>query len=383
MTGWTRIVLEIAFWGAVALLIFVHVGYPALIKACALIRNRRQSNQVTNYEHATISVIVAAYNEQESIGRRIDNLLQQNYNPLEIVVASDGSTDDTVAIAKQRCSGAIVLDLPRRGRPSAHNDAVAVARGEILLFTDANTRFDRGFIHAMAKRFCEGSVGCVVGNLVFDRDDSGLSRAYARYWNAEKSLRAAEDALGLLATATGACMAVRASLWKTLPSVHDVDCIAPLHVLASGSVVRFAPEAVAHDLPPKSVQREFKARVRMTSQDILGVLSVWAPAQWSRHPAITLGLVVHKLLRWLTPFLLMTIGMSSTILAIGDPTYLLAATLFGVALIVAIVGFVGEYTKIQIPVASLASSFTVSMAGIAMGVLKAAAGQTQGPYEPS
>ena len=153
--------MEVWFWISLISLIYVYFGYLGFLKLISIVKKVRTCDTaVYNDCLPIVSVIVAAYNEEKSIGRRVKNLLEQDYpeKRIEIIVASDGSTDKTVEIAKQY-EGVKVLDFKEnKGRAAVQNDAVKLAKGDILVFTDATTEFEKSFIKKMVKEFENPSI---------------------------------------------------------------------------------------------------------------------------------------------------------------------------------------------------------------------------------
>lgn len=371
------------FWTSVILLLYVYSGYFLLLKLLSTFR--RETVAVENNSHYSVSIVVSAYNEGDFIKRRIENLLHQDYlmNRAEIIVASDGSTDETVRVARNfEPDGIRVLESSQnRGRASVQNEAVKAANGNIVVFTDAETEFDRDFLKNLTKYFTDERVGCVVGNLFYKTEGTSISESEGFYWKFEKKLRKMESDIGILATATGACMAVRKDLWRNLSLIDDSDFITPLDVIMQGHRVVYAQDAVACDVPPSSMRGELKARIRQTSKNLIGTLKRWGWKGWIRHPLVSWGILSHKILRWFTPFFMAAAFISNIFLLRQGPVY---SALFAgqVAFyILAAVGLVGELLRKRIPVAPLILGFCVANVGMGIGVIKGLAGKAPAVYK--
>jgi cellulose synthase/poly-beta-1,6-N-acetylglucosamine synthase-like glycosyltransferase len=327
-----------------------------------------------------VSVIIAAHNEEERVAARLRNCLAQGYpSHLEIIVASDGSTDRTVEIAREY-EGVVVLDFPQnRGRAAVQNDAAASARGEIVVFTDAETEFEPDFLARIAAAFADPRVGCAVGNLVYREKDTAVGVSEGMYWRFEKKLRQVESDLGILATATGACMAVRRSLWRPLTPIDDSDFTTPLDVILQGYRVVYVPEAVAYDVPASSMRGEFRTRVRQTSKNLIGTLRRWGLRNWFTHPAVSWGLLSHKILRWMTPFF-MAGALAANRFLLDDPFYRLTLALQAVFYLLGIVGFVADAFGRRVPLASFVAGFCVACLGMGVGVIKGLFGRAPAAY---
>lgn len=379
-------IIEINFWSTIFLLFYTYIGYFVLLKIFAnSISKKDEEYNNDNFFQPKVSVIIAAYNEEKVIARRIENLLEQDYpkDKMEIIVVSDGSIDRTVEIAKKYENRRVkVLDFKQnRGRAAVHNDAVKVANGDIVIFTDADTEFKKDFISQIIKYFKDNSIGCVVGNLVYKVKQSSISHSEGFYWKFEKKLRKLESNLGLLATATGACMAVRKELWKDLTPIDDSDFTTPLDVIFQGFKVVYAPEAIAYDVPPSSIKGEFKTRVRQTSKNLVGTLRRWGFKGWVKHPFVSWSLLSHKILRWFTPFFMINLFITNLILVHKEGFYQEIFIMQIVFYTLAVCGLIGEIVKIRIPIAQTVFSFCVANIGIAIGVIKGLIGKAPTSYK--
>ncbi|MEW6001824.1 MAG: glycosyltransferase [Nitrospirota bacterium] len=334
-----------------------------------------------------ISIIVAAFNEEKVIAKRIENLINQNYpkDRMEIIIASDGSTDNMVEIAKRYTKEWIyVLDFKKnRGRAALHNDAVRTAKGEILIFTDADTEFGIDFLRNVVKYFRDIKVGCVVGNLCYKTKGTAISQSESFYWKYEKKLRELESKINILATSSGACMATRKKLWKDLGPIEDCDFTSPIDVVLQNYRVMFAHDAIAYDVPPSSFKSEFKARIRMTSKNLIGTLCRWGFRGYFKHPIIGIGLFSHKILRWLTPFFMLGISIGNLFLLDKGMVYRISLIGQFSFYTIATIGFVAELFDKRIPIISTIFSFNVAMLGIGMGVIKGIMGKAPSIYRMS
>ena len=273
--------MEVFFWCIFGLIIYAYLGYPLVLGVIHYIKCNLEiccdlSKKTTLKDFLPrISVIIAAYNEEKNIENRIQNILKQDYilDNIEIIVASDGSTDKTVEIAKKYEKHNVkVLDFRENiGRATVHNNAVDIAKGEILIFTDAETIFEKDFIKEIIAPFYKKDVGCAIGNLKYvSNTNKSVQISEGIYFKFEKFIRKLESDLCILSTGTGACMGVRKNLWENLLPTDDVDFATPLDVIRKGYKVIYVPTAIAYDLPFLSLKREFFARIRQTSKNFFG-----------------------------------------------------------------------------------------------------------------
>ena len=264
----------------------------------------------------SVSVILPVHNAASALRDRLPGLLEvvECRQGVEVLLALDGCTDETVAVA----DGAMAPDralrvviLPERGGKSvAQNEAVEVAQGDVLVLNDVGSEFTLADLDALVAPFADERVGFVAGNLGWRPEPaSSLVAAGAAYTSWERSLWRDEARLGLLHVAPGGFMAVRASLFRALaPDVGD-DAMIPLDVLGQGKVGAFAPEARAVDSFSGTHRQELRSRARMTSRSLRATLRGLRRGRLWRRPALLVALVSHRILRWLTPlFLLLLLG---------------------------------------------------------------------------
>jgi len=380
-----EIFFKLIFWISIFIIFYVYFGYFLILKYLSFLYKKREILISEKQKFPFVSIIIAAYNEEKVINKRIENLLQQDYpkDKLEIIVASDGSMDKTVEIAKQfEKHGIKVLDFKQnRGRAAVQNDSIKKAKGEIVIFTDAETEFEKNFLKNIVKYFSDNKVGCVVGNLIYKVKKSSISQSEGFYFKFEKKIRELESNLGILATATGACMAVRKKLWKDLTPIDDCDFTIPLDVILQGYKVVFAKDAIAYDIPPSSIRGELKTRIRQTSKNFIGTLKRWGIKGWIKHPFVSWGLLSHKILRWFTPFFIVGLFISNIFLLNKSWFYKFAFVGQIIFYILAIFGFIGELFKKSIPIASIIFSFCIANIGMGIGVIKGLLGKAPAAYK--
>jgi len=334
----------------------------------------------------SVSVIVACYNEQRVIRQRIENLLELDYPPdkLEIIIASDGSTDQTAKIAQDYADrGVMVLKLGRGGRALTHNEAVTQSRGDIIVFSDADVEFDSSFVRNVVRYFLEDEmVGCVVGNLRWKNIRTGTARFRELTWKFEVDLKETESRLGILASASGPAMAVRKMLWKPMvDAIDDVDSITPLDVILQRHSVVFARDAVGYDAPFLSPLSDFKSKVRGVSKSIVTIPRRWTTRQWLHHPLVAWRTISHHVLRWVAPYIMVVAFLSSICLLERGALYRGMFLFEVVCIVLVLIGSFGEYTKRRVSIASLLFNFAVVNAGFAVGLIKGMVGAARGEYE--
>ncbi len=306
---------------SIAVVAYTWAVYPLLLLALRALRPRsvRPSSAI---EDPFVSIIVPVHNEQEKIAAKLENCRELRYpcDRIEIIVVSDQSTDGTEEIVRSFVSrdGRVRwLQSDRRaGKSGVQNLAAAEARGDILFFTDAGTCMGPEVLQAMVNELSDPAAGLVTAKVHFGHPGDAVGKGQGFYWRFEFLLRQLESDLGLLATASGCAFAVRRQLFRPLPACYGDDCISPLDVRLQGHKVVQEPSALVFDTMPPGIQGELRARVRMTARNWSGTWARPALLNPLRFPLVTLGLISHKLLRWLTPFFLGIAFLSNTAMAL-------------------------------------------------------------------
>lgn len=311
---------EVLFWMSFVLLGYVYVGYPVI----AVLRAKlRPMTRLTAPIEPTVSVIVIAHNEAARIAARIENLLALDYPHvrLEIVVGSDGSTDDTVAIARGRESAIVsVRAFPeRRGKSAVINALLPHLRGEIVVFADARQRFDAGSLRALVANFADPAVGAVSGELVLSTSSTTAvaGQGTAFYWRYEKLIRSTEGRADSTVGATGAIYAIRRALFEPIPddTILD-DVLIPLRIVRRGYRVLFEAGARAYDSASATAHQEYVRKTRT----IAGTFQLFVRERWLLNPfrnRLWFETVSHKALRLTLPLLHATLLVANVTLASG------------------------------------------------------------------
>jgi cellulose synthase/poly-beta-1,6-N-acetylglucosamine synthase-like glycosyltransferase len=309
--------MEFLFWLAVLLLFYTYLGYPLLL----VLAHRLLARPVSRGEQGagTVSLIIAAYNEQGAIEGKILNSLQLAYpGKLEIIVVSDGSTDGTDAIVERyRDRGvALVRVEGRRGKTAAQNHAVSVSQGDILLFSDATSIYEPDVVTQILRPFVDPRVGCVSGRLVFRTKanavfggEKNTSEGYDQW------IKALESDIHSIYGVNGCLYALRRECYRPLADTLTSDFVVPLMILESGLRVVFEPRAVCYEEPCAVARGEFNRKIRTSRAGIAGMIHMRRLLNPFRYFWPCLGLMSHKVLRWMSPFLLATALASNLFLA--------------------------------------------------------------------
>jgi cellulose synthase/poly-beta-1,6-N-acetylglucosamine synthase-like glycosyltransferase len=312
--------LALVFWLSLGLIVYTHVGYPLLLRLLVSARGERRSRLPVAAYHPSVSLIVAAHDEQDTIERKLESSLALDYpgDRLEILIASDGSEDATVDIAERfarRDPRVRVLDLPRRGKVLAQDAAVKQAGGEVLAFSDANALWEAGALELLVSRFADPEVGYVCGHLGY-LSGEGANQEGA-YWRFETAVRGLESRLGSITGGNGAIYAVRSEAYLHLDPRTSHDLSLPFNLVKRGWRAVYEPLARAIERPLPSVEGEFKRKRRMMSHAWPTVLrgGMLNP----RGYGLLYGFQIfsHRTLRYATP-LLHVIALGTNVALLGS-----------------------------------------------------------------
>ena len=364
--------LFILLFGSASVLFYTWVGYPGFMFLLGRLRKCPiDKRKIT----PTVSVVIAVRNEEKDLGDRIQNLLELDYpaDLFEILIASDGSTDRTVEIARGFADERVhVMEFTkRRGRALVHNDVVPLAKGDIIVFTDAATRFETSFLSEIVSNYADPRVGFANGVVDFqNRDASTVTQQRGLYWSFELWLRQAETDCGIFLCASGQCMSVRRNLFRLLQNpTYDVDFMTPLDVIEAGALVVQDSKARATDLMFSSSQQELKAQARMVSRNLGGYSDRRFLVGPARLVPYAWSLISHKVLRWLTPFFLLTALLGNILLSVrGHAMFLLFLQLAFYA--AAAIGWWLMELKRPASIFSGPFAFCLANVGFFLGVMK-------------
>lgn len=312
-----RLIAELCFWTSVAALFYTYAGYPLLVLLVSLLRPRAVRR--AEYE-PFVSVIITAYNEERAIREKLENTLALRYAPekLEVIVASDCSTDATDEIVREFAGRGVRLhrQTERLGKTAAQNAAVTLARGEIILFSDATTLYQPDVLEVMLPSFADSSVGCVAGRLVYvDPAQTSVGSGARSYWGYETFLKRHESRACSLIGASGCLYAVRRSAY--VPLYHEAcsDFVIATVMVEQGLRAVYEPGAVCTEETNKQAAKELRMRVRVITQTFTDLWQHRAMLNPLRSGFYAVELLSHKILRYLVPVFLILIFVSSLVLA--------------------------------------------------------------------
>lgn len=339
------------FWFLFSVILYIYIGYPCFLIVIAKFRKAKVIRKKEIFPK--VSLIISAYNEEKVIKDRIENILSLKYpkDKLEVIIASDASTDKTDEIILQYKNEGITLNrLPqRKGKMAAFNDCVNKSTGEILVFSDADILFKEDDIEKLVRNFADPTIGCVVGikRIVTNRDDKANSASEGLYWKYELFLKKMESKIGSVAAGASGCnFAIRRDLYVWLEERTTAeDLVLPLLCISRGFRVHFEPEAISYERLLPSFKDEFKRKIRLVTGG-LHAISLIKDKFHLMGKLILFQLFSHKILRWYSSFFLLGLFIVNCFLREG--IYYLFLLLQIIFYSLAILGFIFRLTKIKV-----------------------------------
>jgi hypothetical protein len=312
------------FWASAGALAYAQVGYPLLLAGLDRARRRPAPAPPAQAEEPSVSLVIAAHREGEVIAGKVANALALDWprERLEVIVACDGSPDDTVARA--RAAGAdVVLDLPWGGKVRAQDAAVARARGDLLAFSDANALWEPDALRALAARFADPQVGYACGRVGFVGD--GGTNQEGLYWRYEMALRALESRLASVTAGNGAIYAVRREAYLHVDAVMGHDLSLPFNLVKRGWRAVYEDGARASEKMVPTIEGEFARKRRMMSHAWPIVLRGGLLSPRGYPPLYALMIASHRALRYAGPLLHVLALLAALGLARSGRVYRIAA----------------------------------------------------------
>ncbi len=314
------------FWFSLALLGYIYIGYPLLLALLGLGKSRVHGEVV---QLPAVSILIAAHNEARDIEATLRNKLALDYphDRLDIIVVSDESTDGTDAIVAEVAAAAdipvkLVRQQPRMGKTAGLNLIVPQARGEILVFSDANSIYEAQALRHLVACFADPAVGYATGKMVYTNPEGALlGDGCSSYMKYENRLRELETRLGSVVGVDGGIDAMRRSLYKPLAADQLPDFVQPLKVVEQGYRVVYAPDALLMEAALGNAGSEYPMRVRVALRALWAMHDMHGLLNPFRQGLFSLQLISHKLLRYLAFIPLLLVFIMNILLLPDGPVY--------------------------------------------------------------
>lgn len=333
------------YFGSILLLFYSIAGYPLLIGLIAAVTPaRRKTAPPSGWELPSVTMIIPAYNEERVILGKLANCKEIQYpeGKLEFLVVSDASsdrTDDLVRVAAQSFDNLRFLRVEGRvGKTECQNIAVRHSKGEVIVFSDADSMYFPDAVMKLAENYVDPRIGGASGRYRYVDPDSSVGESTFVFWEFENLIKRFQAKIRTLTGASGCIYSIRKELYEELPSHISSDIIEPITVVRKGYVIVFEENAKALEKPTSRPKQEFGMRVRVVTGGIIGLLYVRDMLNPLRHPWETFQLFSHKVMRWMVPVFLIVLFLSNLLLVPRSWWY--AAT-FGGQMAFLLAAFIG------------------------------------------
>jgi len=375
---------EVTFLILLGLIVHTYLLYPLILVIASSAVKQEYKETYMESALPSVTMVVSAFNEQEIIQQKLENCLSLDYPPAKMTfsIGSDGSTDGTneilLSVAK---NGQIRSHIfhERKGKASVINRLVEMSSSEIIVFSDANTLYDRNAIRLLVRHFEKSRVGVVSGRLIFTAEAS--QTAERQYWAIESHIRYLEGKLGLPLGANGAVYAIRRSLFVPFPENRPIadDFILPLKIYGMGHTFVYDREARAFE-QANDLREEFRRRVRIGAQNFSGISEI-ASFLNPFAGGIAFALWSHKIIRWMVPFLMIAVFILNYYLTTIHQMYLYSFWFQVLTYVTAFFTYVYRENSWKFKVLWYPTYFVVMNLALLMGFMNYILGKQQSSWQ--
>ena len=383
--------MEISFWISLLIVLYTFIGYGIVLFFLMKIRRFAKGKRVIpeiNQHFPTLTLIVAAYNEESIIEEKIRNTLELNYDPdkLKLLFITDGSSDKTPQLIEQFAEIDLMHSPARNGKINAIHRAMKVVDSEIVVYTDANTFLNADALLYIARHYADPEVGAVSGEKRVMQDVvSDATAGEGFYWKYESTLKKWDSELYSVVGAAGELFSVRRSLYQDVqPDTILDDFMISMLIALRGYRIIYEPQAYASELSSDNIKEELKRKIRIAAGGIQSILRLKPLLNPFKNPVLTFQYISHRVLRWtITPFLMILTLILNLIICIQSPNVfylliLLAQCLFyGMAL----AGFILEKQKIKVKALFVPYYFCIMNYAVLAGIIRYMKGSQSSIWE--
>jgi len=324
-----RMMIEALFWLSAACVVYVYAGYPLLLVALRRVLGVRRVAQAP--ADAPVTLIVSAFNEEAVIAEKLRNCAELDYprDRLQVLVVSDASDDRTDAIVASFASqGVELLRMTERGgKTLGLNAAMQRARGEYIVFSDANALYAPDALAKLLRNFADPAVGAVIGESLYADIKGQAEQSEGLYWKYETGIKRLESQIGSVVGGDGAIYAIRKALFVPMRADALSDFVNPLQIVRSGYRCIYEPEARSYERAAGDFSKEFRRKVRIVNRAWRALQTLRGLLNPFRYGLFAVELISHKLLRWLVPLFLVVLFALSIMLAGRNLIYTAALAL--------------------------------------------------------
>lgn len=365
-------IATVLFWSMLATIAYTYVGYSVVIMVLAqFIRNPVRRSPIK----PRMTYLITAYNEERNIREKLEQLLSLDYphDRLEIIVASDGSTDRTDDIVREFADRGVRLVRVegRVGKTETQNRAVREATGEIIVFSDATTHYERSALRNIVRNYADPAVGAVSGRYEY-RNPTGAPIGFGSilFWKYENLIKILQTRIRTITGCCGCIYSVRRELYEPLPADIISDLVEPLKILEKGYRIVFEPDAVAFEETTEKTTEEFSMRVRVVTRGMRGMWHMRKLLNPLRFGFVSFQLFSHKVLRWLVAVFLLVLFVSNLWLLRSswfyDATFALQIAFYGIALL----AFLAERRNVSFKLLTIPLYFVTVNAAAAVAMYR-------------
>lgn len=305
------------FWVSLVFIFYTYFGYPIII---GLLASMKPKPEWSDGHTPSVTVLIAAYNEEKVIQKKIENTLAINYprEKIQIIIAADGSSDQTVEMVNKFSAQGVLLSFTpeRGGKMAAITHAMQAAAGDIVVFSDANNMYDVGAIRKLVSPFSDPTIGAAIGSKLIVEDGRSLSSAEGFYWKYESWIKKSETAVGSCTTAVGEIFAIRRTLFNApKANIINDDRYMVFDLLRRGHRVVYIPEARSYEYVSKTAGDELTRRSRMTAGAIQTIAMSASLLPFNR-PMVVWQIISHKYFRTFIPYAMLLALLSNIALVV-------------------------------------------------------------------
>lgn len=376
--------LKIIFALSLSILFYTYIGYPAMIYALSLIFPFRHNK---GFIEPGVTILITAYNEEKDIREKIENTLAIEYpkEKLEIIVASDGSTDSTDQIVGEFSARGVKLfrQEGRVGKTVTQNNAIAATKGEIVLFSDATTMLKPDVLRKILPNFADERIGCVAGKLIYvDKKGSDVGTGARGYWNYETWIKQSESRFCSMIGVSGCLYAVRREAYVPMYAEACSDFLIVSLVYENGQKTIFEPEAICYEETNVNTDKEMQMRIRVIAQSLVDIWRAKRLLNPFKTGFFALELFSHKILRYAIPFFLFVCFFSAAFLASNS---LFWAGIFGIQAafyLIALGGRLLEGIGMKLGIFSMPLYFCLANSASLIALFRIIRGERVAAWEP-
>jgi len=379
-------IVKTLFWLSAAFVLYAYVGYPVVLWLLSSVIPSRSRDNSKPFLPKT-SLLISAYNEEAVIEEKIMNSLSMNYprDLLEIIIVSDGSDDMTNDIVKKYEYRGVLLKYfeGRRGKTACLNSAVALAQGDIIVFSDANSMYDRDAVKNLVSNFTDDRIGFVTGYTRYiNKDADEIGASIGIYAKLEKLTKTWESKISSCVGADGAIFAIRKCLYRPLSEVDINDFVIPLNIIRQGFKGVLEANAYCMEKTAENQKGEFRRQTRITNRTLRAIYNNASLLNPLRYGFFSFALFSHKISKFLTPFFLLALACGNVVLLNSGVTYRLMLLVQSVCYLFAWLGYRGRGLKVFSGLNSLCYTFVAMNAAILVGWVQFVRGRTYTIWSP-